>query len=69
MNLTSDDESQTNLGSAWAVLTPEEARDRFESLAVHYEEIEDGLLDPGWHTHIGTGDSVQTIAVSSEQQV
>lgn len=66
VNLTSDDESQTDLGSAWAVLTPDDARDLFESLVVYYEEIEDGRLDPGWHTHIGTDESVLTIAVAAE---
>jgi hypothetical protein len=40
------------VGSVWAVFTPEEARDLYETLFYAFEEGRPP--EPGWHTHIGT---------------
>jgi hypothetical protein len=50
-----------------AVLTVQEARDLMMSLEYYFEEDEEGNLDPGWHTHIGSGDEL-AIAIEPEDQ-
>ena len=44
------------LRTAWVELTGDEAGELLESLKVWAEEVEDGLLDPGWHTHVTDGE-------------
>jgi hypothetical protein len=49
-----------------AVLTVAEARMLLMSLQYYFEEADEGNLDPGWHTHIGSGDQELAIAIESE---
>lgn len=52
------------LRTAWVELTADEATELLESLKVWAEEVEDGLLDPGWHTHVTDGEGRElTISV------
>jgi hypothetical protein len=60
MKLTggSDDEL---LSEAWAYLTNEEALIHFKALTFYFE---DSLDDPGWHHHIGGGDSSPELTIA-----
>ena len=44
------------LRHAWVELTRAEARDLLESLQAWEDEDRDGVLDPGWHTHVADED-------------
>ena len=52
------------LRTAWVELTAEEASELLGSLKVWAEEVEDGQLSPGWHTHVIDGEGRElTISV------
>jgi hypothetical protein len=55
------------LKTVWVTLTVPEAWELLESLRVWAEEVAEGRLDPGWHTHVSDGDGNElTIAVAGE---
>ena len=51
------------VGSAWGVLTEDEAFDLLVALAFYFRETS---RDPGWHHHVGEGDQEFTVAIEPE---
>jgi len=51
-----DGPAGNELRTGWVELTADEASELLGSLKVWAEGIEDGLLDPGWHTHVADGE-------------
>jgi hypothetical protein len=48
-------------------LTVNEARELFDSLQVWAEDAAEGLVDPGWHTHITHADGNElTVAIGTD---
>ncbi len=52
------------LKTAWVTLSVAEARELLEALQVWGEEVPEGLVDPGWHTHVTDSEGNElTIAI------
>jgi hypothetical protein len=58
------------LNSVWVTLSVAEAEELLSSLRAWSNEVADGQLDPGWHTHVTDSDGNElTIAVASDGSV
>ena len=51
----SDGPPGNELRTAWVELSADEAHELLESLKMWAEEVQEGELDPGWHTHVTDG--------------
>ena len=59
-------ENEENVGSVWAVFTPAELEELFVALQYLFDEDD---RDPGWHHHVGHGDSELTITISDGERL
>ena len=58
-------ENGENVGSVWAVFTPTELEELFSALRYLFDQDD---RDPGWHHHVGHGESELTSTISDEDR-
>jgi len=57
-----------SLKSVWVTLSVVEAHELLGSLRVWAEEVAEGRIDPGWHTHVtGSEGNGLTISVAPDK--